>query len=113
VVNVIDFTHDNDPSDKIGHGTFISSVIGSINEDCPGIAPDAEIYIFKLFSNNQFSQTSWFLEAFNYVMDHNIDIINLSNGSNDYMDKPFIDKINEMIANGVIVISAIGNEGPF
>jgi membrane-bound transcription factor site-1 protease len=46
-------------------------------------------------------------------MDHNIDIINLSNGSNDYMDKPFIDKINELIANGVIVISAIGNEGPF
>jgi hypothetical protein len=38
---VIDFTHDHDPADKIGHGTFISSVIGSINEDCPGIAPDA------------------------------------------------------------------------
>lgn len=29
------------------------------------------------------------------------------------MDKPFVDKINELIANGVIVISAIGNEGPF
>lgn len=54
-MNVIDFTHDQDPADKIGHGTFMSSVIGSINEDCPGIAPDAQIYVFKLFSDNQFS----------------------------------------------------------
>ena len=29
------------------------------------------------------------------------------------MDKPFIEKINELTAHGVIVVSAIGNEGPF
>jgi len=46
-------------------------------------------------------------------LDNDIDIINLSNGSSDFMDLPFIEKINELIANGVIVISAIGNEGPF
>lgn len=55
VINIIDFTDDGDPADKIGHGTFIASMIGSVNEDCPGIAPDAEIYIFKVFSNNLFS----------------------------------------------------------
>jgi membrane-bound transcription factor site-1 protease len=113
VAKIIDFTFDEDAVDKIGHGTFISSVVGSLNEDCPGIAPDAEIYIFKLFTEKRVSFTSWFLDAFNYVLDNDIDIINLSNGSSDFLDEPFIDKINELTANGVIIVSAIGNEGPF
>ena len=40
-------------------------------------------------------------------------MINLSNGSSDFLDEPFIDKINELTANGVVIVSAIGNEGPF
>lgn len=113
VAEVIDFTLDNDATDKIGHGTFITSMVGSLNEHCPGLAPDAEIYILKVFSKTSVSYTSWFIEAFNFVLDNDIDIVNLSNGSSDYMDEPFIDKINELTANGVIIVSAIGNEGPF
>lgn len=37
----------------------------------------------------------------------------MSNGSSDFLDIPFIEKINELTANGVIIVSAIGNEGPF
>jgi membrane-bound transcription factor site-1 protease len=113
VAKIVDFTFDGDAVDKIGHGTFISSVVGSVNEDCPGIAPDSEIYIFKLFTENRVSYTSWFLDAFNFVLDNDIDVINLSNGSSDFLDEPFIDKINELTANGVVIVSAIGNEGPF
>jgi membrane-bound transcription factor site-1 protease len=40
-------------------------------------------------------------------------VVNLSNGSSDFLDIPFIEKINELTANGVIIVSAIGNEGPF
>ena len=110
---MIDFTNEGDAKDRIGHGTFISSVVGSVNKECPGIAPDAEIYIFKLFTEERVSYTSWFIDAFNFVLDNDIDIVNLSNGSSDFQDEPFTDKINELIAHGVIVISAIGNEGPF
>ena len=63
VAKVIDFTFDGDTADKIGHGTFISSVVGSLNKDCPGLAPDAEIYIFKVFTQNRASYTSWFIDA--------------------------------------------------
>lgn len=59
------------------------------------------------------SRTSWFINAFDYVLQNGIDIINLSSGSSDFLDQPFIDKINEVTASGVIVVSAIGNEGPF
>jgi membrane-bound transcription factor site-1 protease len=59
------------------------------------------------------SFTQWFIDAFNYVLENDIDVINLSNGSNDFLDQPFIDKIDELTAKGVVVVSAIGNEGPF
>jgi membrane-bound transcription factor site-1 protease len=113
VAKVVDFTNEADGEDRIGHGTQISSVIGSLDEDCPGIAPDAEIFILKLFTSNRESYTSWFIDAFNFIMDNDIDIINLSNGSSDFLDEPFTDKLNELTAKGVIIVSAIGNEGPF
>jgi len=68
--------------------------------------------VLKLFAD-RVSYTSWFLDAFNFVLQNGIDIVNLSNGSSDFLDIPFIEKINELTANGVIIVSAIGNEGPF
>lgn len=97
----------------MGHGTFISGVVSSLIADCPGIAPEAEVYVMKLFTADRVSYTSWFLDAFNFVLENDIDIVNLSNGSSDFLDLPFIEKINELTANGVIIVSAIGNEGPF
>jgi membrane-bound transcription factor site-1 protease len=67
----------------------------------------------KLFTKDKVSYTSWFLDAFNFVLQNGIDIVNLSNGSSDFLDMPFIEKINELTANGVIIVSAIGNEGPY
>lgn len=58
------------------------------------------------------SYTSWFLDAFNYAIMENIDVINLSIGGPDFMDRPFIEKVLELSANGVTFVSAIGNEGP-
>lgn len=28
------------------------------------------------------------------------------------MDQPFVDKVNELSANGILLVSAIGNDGP-
>ncbi len=113
VKRIINFTHDKNSRDALGHGTFISGVVGSLNKECPGIAPEAEIYVLKLFTSERVSYTSWFLDAFNFVLQNEVDIVNLSNGSSDFLDIPFIEKINELTANGVIIVSAIGNEGPF
>ena len=72
--------------DKNGHGTFVAGILSSSNEDCLGIAPDAEIYILKLFTDDDVTYSSWFIDAFNFVMDNNIDIVNLSNASKDSQD---------------------------
>lgn len=67
----------------------------------------------KLFTSERVTYTSWFIDAFNFVLQNGIDLVNLSNGSSDFLDIPFIEKINELTENGVIIVSAIGNEGPF
>lgn len=58
------------------------------------------------------SYTSWFLDAFNYAIHSKVNVLNLSIGGPDFMDTPFIEKVWEMSANNIIVVSAIGNDGP-
>ncbi|XP_052827595.1 membrane-bound transcription factor site-1 protease [Octopus bimaculoides] len=105
------WTHEKTLDDGLGHGTFVAGVIAS-SKQCLGFAPDADIYVFRVFTNNQVSYTSWFLDAFNYAILKKIDVLNLSIGGPDFMDHPFVDKVWELTANKVIMISAIGNDGP-
>ena len=70
------------------------------------------IYAFKVFTDQQVSYTSWFLDAFNYAIFLGVDILNLSIGGPDYLDKPFVEKIRELISNNIVIVSAVGNSGP-
>lgn len=38
--------------------------------------------------------------------------MNFSVGGPDFLDQPFVDKIRELSANGITVVSASGNDGP-
>lgn len=106
-----DWTNEKTLEDGLGHGTFVAGVIAS-SKECLGFAPDAELHVFRVFTNNQVSYTSWFLDAFNYAILKRIGVLNLSIGGPDFMDHPFVDKVWELTANRVIMISAIGNDGP-
>ncbi|CAG0880863.1 unnamed protein product [Cyprideis torosa] len=106
------WTDEKTLDDLLGHGTFVAGVITSSGEKCPGLAPDAELYIFRVFTDKQVSYTSWFLDAFNYAIVKKVHVLNLSIGGPDFMDQPFVDKVWELTANGITMISAIGNDGP-
>ncbi|XP_066582783.1 membrane-bound transcription factor site-1 protease isoform X2 [Prorops nasuta] len=106
------WTNEKTFEDGLGHGTFVTGVIASSSKECPGFAPDAELHIFRVFTNTQVSYTSWFLDAFNYAILTKVTVLNLSIGGPDFMDHPFVDKVWELTANGVIMVSAIGNDGP-
>lgn len=41
-----------------------------------------------------------------------MDVLNLSIGGPDYLDAPFVEKVWEVTANGIVMVSAIGNDGP-
>ncbi|GMR32293.1 hypothetical protein PMAYCL1PPCAC_02488 [Pristionchus mayeri] len=112
IVERTDWTNEKTPNDGLGHGTFVAGLISGTSEECPGFAPAASIYIYKVFTKKQVSYTSWFLDAFNHAIMRGINIINLSIGGPDFTDRPFMDKVWELSANGIILISAIGNDGP-
>lgn len=50
-----DWTDEGINNDVVGHGTFVAGIIGSNNEYCPGIAPDAELYSFRIFNKKRSS----------------------------------------------------------
>nr|XP_023028172.1 membrane-bound transcription factor site-1 protease [Leptinotarsa decemlineata] len=105
------WTNEKTFDDGLGHGTFVAGVIAS-SKECLGFAPDSELHIFRVFTNNQVSYTSWFLDAFNYAILKKINVLNLSIGGPDFKDHPFVDKVWELTANRIIMVSAIGNDGP-
>lgn len=106
------WTDEDESGDNVGHGSFVCGIIAGTYEECPGLAPDVDLYIFRVFTTEQNSYTSWFLDAFNYAIFIGVDVINLSIGGPDHEDKPFIDKLDEVTANGITIVSAIGNDGP-
>ncbi|KAK9888441.1 hypothetical protein WA026_000689 [Henosepilachna vigintioctopunctata] len=105
------WTNEKTFDDGIGHGTFVAGVIAS-SKECLGFAPDSELHVFRVFTNNQVSYTSWFLDAFNYAILKKLNVLNLSIGGPDFKDHPFVDKVWELTANRIIMVSAIGNDGP-
>lgn len=56
----INWTNENTQEDGLGHGTFVAGVIASSSNDCLGFAPDAELYIFRVFTNAQVSISHFF-----------------------------------------------------
>lgn len=73
------WTNEKSLDDGVSHGTFVAGVVGS-SKECFGFAPDAELHIYRVFTNNQVSYTSWFLDAFNYAILRKIHVLNLSIG---------------------------------
>jgi len=106
------WTHEDTFDDTMGHGSHVAGCIASADAGCPGLAPEADIFTFKVFTNDQVSYTSWYLDAFNYAMAIKIHVLNLSIGGPDFDDVCFVDKAREISANGIILVAAIGNDGP-
>lgn len=92
--------------DHYGHGTAIFSIVNKLKDE-------ADIYIIKIFENEEAVTEGLLIEALDYI-DRNInaDIVNLSLGIN------ICDNYQELYAvckritdKGVIIISALDNNG--
>lgn len=46
------WTNEKTLDDGLGHGTFVAGVMAS-SAECLGFAPDADIHVFRVFTNNQ------------------------------------------------------------
>lgn len=50
------WTNEKTLEDGLGHGTFVAGVIASSSRECLGFAPDAELHVFRVFTNAQVIQ---------------------------------------------------------
>src|SRR5262249_60529343 len=110
----LDLTNRADPQawtlDVIGHGTHAACVVADRHESgrmLRGFAPEAEIHVIKVFPGGQFSSL---LEALDYCVDLDIDLVNLSLGS-PQQSEAIEQKLEEAALHGVACIVAAGHPG--
>jgi subtilisin family serine protease len=95
--------------DMLGHGSHCAGVIGGADPSFGilGFAPEAEIHVCKLFPGGQVSQL---IEALEYCIEHQIDVVNLSLGGTE-PSEALEAQILRARRFGVACVAAAGNSG--
>ncbi|ETT46862.1 subtilisin, serine endopeptidase [Paenibacillus sp. FSL R7-269] len=114
----LDFTIDpENPDDKTwrndiyGHGTHCAGTIAARgNDSIPfcGFAPEAEVYVLKIFPSNLDDLP--FIKALEYCVDNDIDVINMSLGKRSGEVIPEVERLLSLAAEeGIVCVAASGN----
>ncbi len=95
--------------DTISHGSHCTGVIAGLDSasGIRGFAPDAEVHACKLFPGGQVSQL---IDALEYCIEHQIDVVNMSLGGADYSEA-LEQQIIRAKQAGIACIVAAGNSG--
>ncbi|CAH0042747.1 unnamed protein product [Clonostachys rhizophaga] len=101
----------NDVQDCIGHGTFVSSVIVGDTKDFHGVAPQAEVYMYKVFPCSDTTSNDIILKGMLAADADNCDIISLSLGSDSGYHSSTLSMVASRIAQDRLVVVAAGNSG--
>ncbi len=120
------------PDDRNGHGTRVASCLvgnGGPNGQYRGLAPDAGLIEVKVANDllAGFSTNEYLMDGVQWCIDHmnddwgdsdpsndGIDVLSISYANQDDDDgsSPLAQKVDEAVDAGLIVIVAIGNDGP-
>ena len=102
--------------DQDGHGTHVAGVIsanfgGDIvqGSDVAGVAPDVELYSLKAIATKE-GNTLDIIEAIDWAIANDMDIINLSLGSGTHSEL-FEEAVDQAYEAGILVVGASGNDG--
>lgn len=94
--------------DVHGHGTHVA---GSIGGATLGVAAEASILDLRVFGPYGGASTSSILRALNLCVQRNVDIVNMSLGSN-YASRVLDAAVDATAQAGVLTCVAAGNSGP-
>ncbi|MFD1037203.1 S8 family peptidase [Virgibacillus byunsanensis] len=98
--------------DDNGHGTHVAGVIGAERNDSGvvGVAPEANLFAVKALDRNGEGNLFDLLEAIEWSIKNDMDIINLSLGTN--YDSPRLMEILDIAyESGILIVGASGNGG--
>ncbi|MGM0445701.1 MAG: S8 family serine peptidase [Bacillota bacterium] len=112
-----DFVDDDfnpiDESSEYSHGTHVSGLIGAVinnNTGIAGVLSNVEIIPIRVFDPNGTVQTiSDIVEAINYAVEQNADVINMSFGGGESFTMH--EAIKEAHKSGIILVASAGNTG--
>ncbi|MFS0872772.1 S8 family serine peptidase [Paenibacillus xylanilyticus] len=106
----------NGSSYYTSHGTHVAGTIAAREAGdygVVGIAPEADIYAYRVLGAYGSGQTSWVLGGIDRSVKDGMDVINLSLG-NSANDPSYITSValNNAMLSGVTAVVASGNDGP-
>lgn len=98
------------PTDSSGHGTQVAGVIAArINGlGMEGIADQAQLYSVKVLDENNKASISAVTKAIEWCIQNDIDIINMSFGTDEY-SQILHDEIKKAKMHNIVMVAAAGN----
>jgi serine protease len=103
---------DNDPSDHVGHGTFVAGTIAQATDNgkgLAGLAPGASILPVKVLGDDGYGDVSAIANGIVWATDEGADVINMSLGS-AYGSQTEQRACDYAYDQGVVLVGASGNE---
>lgn len=96
--------------DGTGHGTAVAGILeaNDDNEGIIGVAPDVSLYSVKVFDYSNTAPISRIVEGIYWAIDHDINIINMSFGT-DVNSYALHQAIQAADAAGILMVAAAGN----
>jgi serine protease AprX len=125
----VDFTGNNNPSDRFGHGTHVAGIVGGSgamsNRKFIGAAPGVNLVNLRVLNENGVGYTSSVIQAIEWAIQNrnaigrdgkplNIRVINLSLGHKPYESAetdPLAIACRKAVMAGIVVVAAAGNYG--
>ncbi|HEY4474376.1 MAG TPA: S8 family peptidase [Candidatus Paceibacterota bacterium] len=102
--------------DKNGHGTHVAGIIaadgGSDGLGIYGMAPEANLFVYKVCSNNGTCWADDIAIALRMAADDGANVVNMSLGS-DSPSQLITDATSYAVSKSVLVVAAAGNDGPY
>lgn len=103
----------NNPFDGFGHGTNIASVIGASTNNIIGFAgvdQNARIMNCKNLSDDNYGEYAWWAKSIKYAVDNGANVINMSEGGDDY-SKTLKTSVEYALSQNRIIVAAMMNRG--
>ncbi|MBR5318966.1 MAG: S8 family serine peptidase [Peptococcaceae bacterium] len=101
-------------ADTLGHGTFLAGLMAANGKQYQGLAPQAQLCVYKIFDRNGQSSQQLLAKAIRQAILDDVDCINLS--LSIPKDEPVSAELEEVLqqaqAANIPVIAAAGNYGP-
>ena len=109
-----DFAYDDrKPEDGFGHGTNIATVIGAKTDNSIGFAgidKKCRLMNCKNLNADNTGEYSWWAESIKYAVDNHADVINMSEGGDDY-SRILETAVNYALESDVLIVAAMMNKG--